>query len=183
MKFRENKVLAKISEFTVINQRHSYHPIWARAMRFWLLWCILANAFYMFNTPSLNTSSKNWMDAIMSPSHSYEDHENRITTAKFDEHSWDVVNLGEIGNFHVHATLLLRHCQVLTVPNTFSPAYRTRTRSNKVLPRPRCVKEALAASINFSRTYINSMNSDWCYSTNSITLMKTRYMYIYKSPE
>ena len=47
------------------------------------------------------------------PSHLGEDHEVR-TTAKFYEHSGDVVKLVKY-----HTTLLRRHCQVLTASNTF----------------------------------------------------------------
>ena len=42
-----------------------------------------------------------------------------LRPVKFDERSGDMVNLGEICNFHVHAMLLLCRCQVLTASNTF----------------------------------------------------------------
>ena len=44
---------------------------------------------------------------------------NTLRPLNSDERSGAVVNLGEICNFHVRAMLLLRHWQVLTVPDTF----------------------------------------------------------------
>ena len=58
------------------------------------------------------------MPRVSPTSHSDRDREH-TSSLNFDERSWDVVNLGEICNFHVCAMLLLRHWQVLTVPNTF----------------------------------------------------------------
>ena len=49
------------------------------------------------------------------PSHSGED---RVNSLNFDERSGDVVKVGELCNFHVHTTLLLGRCKVLTAPYT-----------------------------------------------------------------
>ena len=73
--------------------------------------------------------------AMVRPCHVEEDHpyaQNRfcwclsplhIKTAlppiKFDVRNGDVVNLGEICNLHVHATLPLRRCQVLAASYIF----------------------------------------------------------------
>ena len=42
-----------------------------------------------------------------------------VESFKFDERSGNVVKNCEICNFHVHTTLLLRRCHVLTASNTF----------------------------------------------------------------
>ena len=73
--------------------------------------------------------------AMVRPCHVKEDHyyaKNRfcwclsplhmktgLPPIKFDVRNGDVVNLGEICNFHIHATLPLRCCQVLTSSYTF----------------------------------------------------------------
>ena len=80
---------------------------------------------------------------IKPPSHSEEDHEVRTTSCIVLSNSIHVVGTWSKllkYHFHVHTTLLLRRCQVLTAyvrhvhTRFFLRVHHARTRSNKFLP-------------------------------------------------